>query len=327
MYKVSIVIPVYNGSNYLSEAIDSALAQTYPNIEVIVVNDGSNDHGETERIALSYSDKVRYFYKTNGGVASALNLGIEKMSGDYFSWLSHDDLYCPQKVEIQVRALAGMAQSRSIMYSDYAVFFDNAMDAKNIRLPTVPPDQFRYFITVNNILHGCTLLIPKAAFDECGGFNETLRTTQDYDLWFRMAEKFHFIHTPGVLVKARSHAEQCSEKMKSSALKEINELLSGFVKGLDEKMLGSATHKTLGLAYSGIYANFRRRGFSDAAKVASDLALKNFRGDPAVNAIKCLMVLLRAMIIDTPLGLARRALSRLRFKVRQYSKRPGNSSS
>jgi glycosyltransferase involved in cell wall biosynthesis len=59
--KVSIVIPVYNGSNYLSQAIDSALAQTYPNIEIVVVNDGSNDGGATEKIALSYGDKVRYF--------------------------------------------------------------------------------------------------------------------------------------------------------------------------------------------------------------------------------------------------------------------------
>ena len=73
---ISIVIPVYNGSNFLREAIDSALAQTYKNIEIIVVNDGSADDGETERIALSYGDKIRYFKKENGGVSSALNYGI-----------------------------------------------------------------------------------------------------------------------------------------------------------------------------------------------------------------------------------------------------------
>ena len=85
--KVSIVIPVYNGSNFLAEAIDSALSQTYHNTEIIVVNDGSTDEGATENIALSYGNKINYYLKKNGGVASALNFGIEKMSGEYFSWL------------------------------------------------------------------------------------------------------------------------------------------------------------------------------------------------------------------------------------------------
>ena len=76
---VSIVIPVYNGSNYMREAIDSALAQTYENVEIIVVNDGSTDDGETDRIARSYGDKIRYFAKDNGGVSSALNKGIKEM--------------------------------------------------------------------------------------------------------------------------------------------------------------------------------------------------------------------------------------------------------
>ena len=86
---VSIIIPVYNGSNYLQEAIDSALAQTYPNCEILVINDGSCDEGKTEAIALSYGDRIRYFKKENGGVASALNMGIRQMTGEYFSWLSH----------------------------------------------------------------------------------------------------------------------------------------------------------------------------------------------------------------------------------------------
>lgn len=63
---VSIVIPVYNGDNFLSEAIDAALSQTYPNIEIIVVNDGSRDDGATERVALSYGERIRYFNKSNG---------------------------------------------------------------------------------------------------------------------------------------------------------------------------------------------------------------------------------------------------------------------
>jgi len=79
--KVSIIIPVYNGSNYLREAIDSALAQTYKNIEIIVINDGSSDEGRTEAIAKSYGDKIRYIYKKNGGVSTALNVGILAAEG------------------------------------------------------------------------------------------------------------------------------------------------------------------------------------------------------------------------------------------------------
>lgn len=318
MHKVSIVIPVFNGSNYLREAIDSALAQTYPDIEVIVVNDGSSDNGETERIALSYGEKIRYFYKENGGVASALNLAIEKMAGGYFSWLSHDDLYCPEKVESQIRILSGLTQKRTILYGDHEIFFDNARDAKVISLPPVPPEQFRYFITVENVLHGCTLLIPKAAFAECGRFNEALRTTQDYDLWFRMAEKFQFLHIPGVLVKARCHTGQCSTKMKGTALKEINELLSDFVRRLSETELTAATHaKTPSLAYAIVAANFWTHGFSGAAKIASNLAWKNLRPHSLVDPLKCFVVLTQARVLGVPMRLMREALASLRFKIKQ----------
>ena len=101
--KVSIIIPVYNGEMYIKEAIDSALAQTYKNFEVIVVNDGSSD--KTDEICKSYGSKIRYFKKENGGVSTALNLGIKKMNGEYFSWLSHDDLYLPNKIKEQINYL------------------------------------------------------------------------------------------------------------------------------------------------------------------------------------------------------------------------------
>ena len=119
--KVSIIIPAYNASNYLSQAIDSALAQSYHNIEIIVVNDGSNDNGATEAIALSYGDKIKYIYKENGGSSSALNTGIQMMTGEWFSWLSHDDLYMPDKIKAQMDYLTKL----NILESEYSkhVFF------------------------------------------------------------------------------------------------------------------------------------------------------------------------------------------------------------
>ena len=102
---VSIIIPVYNGSNYMKEAIDSAINQDYQNIEILVINDGSTDGGKTEAIAKSYGDKIRYFKKKNGGVSTALNYGINKMRGQFFSWLSHDDRYYRNKISTQMNYL------------------------------------------------------------------------------------------------------------------------------------------------------------------------------------------------------------------------------
>ena len=109
---ITILIPVYNGANYLREAIDSALGQTYENCEVIVVNDGSMDGGQTRRIAQSYGTRIRYFEKPNGGVAQALNFGVQQMRGEYFSWLSHDDVLCPAKIEQEWTALKGTEKDR-----------------------------------------------------------------------------------------------------------------------------------------------------------------------------------------------------------------------
>jgi glycosyltransferase involved in cell wall biosynthesis len=93
--KVSIIIPVYNGEDFLSQAINSVLAQTYQNIEVIVVDDGSTDG--TRQIIESYGKKIIAIHKSNGGVASALNVGIQHATGEYIAWLSHDDIFYRKK--------------------------------------------------------------------------------------------------------------------------------------------------------------------------------------------------------------------------------------
>jgi len=116
---VSIVIPVYNGSDYLSSAIESALNQTYPKCEIIVVNDGSDDNGLTEKIARSYGKKIKYAEQENGGVACALNHGIRIINGDYFAWLSHDDVFLPEKTEAQLNAIHRSGMRNGIAQSNY----------------------------------------------------------------------------------------------------------------------------------------------------------------------------------------------------------------
>jgi glycosyltransferase involved in cell wall biosynthesis len=275
---VSIVIPVYNGANYLTLAIDSALAQTYENTEIIVVNDGSDDNGATRRIAHAYGDRVRYFERKNGGVASALNLAVAEARGAFISWLSHDDLYTQHKIQSQINFLTQQPEpARCVIYGDYSVFYDASSNVAQIDLPSIDPENFRYFITVQNVLHGCTLLIPKSAFAEHGLFDENLKTTQDYDFWFRIAQDFDFHHLPGVVVKSRSHGEQGTRKLRDVALAEANNLLSRFAENLTDEQIrnGSSLHPYLGCHV--IAASFFARGFEAAGHRATQLASRKLR--------------------------------------------------
>lgn len=206
---VSIVIPVYNGSNYLAEAIDSALAQTYDNIEIIVVNDGSKDDGATESVALSYGDKIRYISKENGGVSSALNRGIQEMKGEYFSWLSHDDLYLPEKIEKQVSLIETdkdiILCSGSLMDSNGAPI---AHSTKTLNKKLTGAGLLKEHMH-GYALNGLGFLVPRVAFEKAGLFDETMRYLQDMDMWFRMMwYDFSFICHSDKLVVSRVHIAQ-----------------------------------------------------------------------------------------------------------------------
>ena len=224
--KVSIVIPVYNGSEYMHEAINSAIGQSYPNVEVIVVNDGSIDNGATEKIALLYGDRIRYFAKENGGVSTALNLAIEKMTGDYFSWLSHDDVYYPNKIEIQIEFLINNQLQDTILYGGY-----DLIDESSKTFQTIKPDSLyseekldtSLFPILRGLINGCSLLIHKSHFEKSGLFDESLLITQDYALWFKMFRNAKVKFLPGIFVKTRFHDEQRTKKLDSS-LTECNAL-------------------------------------------------------------------------------------------------------
>ena len=208
MPRVSIVIPVYNGANYLREAIDSALAQTLPHadaaIEIIVVNDGSRDGGATAEIARSYGERIRYIEKENGGVSSALNRGIAAMRGQWFCWLSHDDRYLPQKTATQ---LAFLEQNPDVRVAGCNL---QKIDARG----NVTGENHEHLSIVRNggdvltsWIYGCGLMIDRSVLDTAGPFNEANRTTQDLEMWLRIVE-YHPIHLmPEILTQFRVHEE------------------------------------------------------------------------------------------------------------------------
>lgn len=243
--KVSIVIPVYNGEKYMREAIDSALRQTYKNIEIIVVNDGSIDG--TDEIAKSYGNKIRYFKKQNGGVASALNFAIKIMTGDYFSWLSHDDVYKKEKIERQIKLLRKNEEKDTIVACLYDVvdencnylysFEDKQNEIKNNRHPL--------FYLFNGYINGCALLINKSVFNEIGVFDENLPTTQDYDLWFRIFRKKKIIFSNFFDLLSRCHDLQGSKNNLEAHIKECDALWIKMINTLSEREIKLIYHNVI----------------------------------------------------------------------------------
>jgi glycosyltransferase involved in cell wall biosynthesis len=216
--KVSIIIPVYNGSNYLKDAIDSALIQTYNNLEIIVVNDGSTDEGETERIALSYSDRITYISKENGGVATALNAGIKMMTGDYFSWLSHDDMYYPDKIEKQVNFIRKNTEAK-VLFCNTEIISANGSIIKSVNVKGV--GKLRGGICFfETWIYACSLLVHKSCFDVIGLFNEDNRTTQDVEFTLLLLFHFNVWHLQEILTKRRDHNESGFYRQRELNIKE-----------------------------------------------------------------------------------------------------------
>lgn len=203
---VSIVIPVYNGANYLRDAIDSALAQTCLNCEVIVVDDGSTD--DTKRICLNYGDQIRYFHKENGGVSTALNLGIREMRGEYFSWLAHDDMYYPYKTERQIKALEQSSDKTAVVHANYDLLDVRRGTVSHMRQEnSYSAEQLTnsVFPLLMGTIHASTPLLHKSHFDRVGLFDENQPLTQDYDLLFRALRGRRSIFLPEPLLMSRLH--------------------------------------------------------------------------------------------------------------------------
>lgn len=255
--KISIIIPVYNGDNYVSLAIESALKQDYDNLEIIVVDDGSKD--KTSKICEKYGDRIKYIKKENGGVSTALNLGIKNMTGEYFSWLSHDDLYYKDKISTEVNYLIknDLLNTNTILCSNYSAIdeFGNYSFSTSLN---------ERFLNKNSILplllgaiNGLSLLIPKKAFEEVGFFDTNLRAVQDYQLWFDMWKKgYKFLFLQDVLVSTRYHSKSVtstSPKVKT----EGNRFWKTVLNSLDKKIIEESFESE----YNYWYINYKLHKF------------------------------------------------------------------
>ena len=184
MPKVSVIIPAYRHSAFIGEAIDSVLAQTYRDFEIVVVNDGSPD--ETEEVLRPYieSGKIRYLWQENLGVAAARNRGAAMAEGEYFSFLDDDDRWPSDKLEWQVAA----------MESSNAVMVGGVSDAERLPAPLEVMARADYqtlkidnFFERNPFGSPGQTMIRRSAFEAVGGFDAEIWGVDDYDLWIRLS--------------------------------------------------------------------------------------------------------------------------------------------
>ncbi len=193
---VSVVIPCYNAERFLAETIESVLAQTYPAIEVIVVDDGSTDH--TTQIAQSYP--VRFISQKNGRVSAARNNGIRQSRGKYILFLDHDDRLLPRAVEVGVELLE-QNPGCSMAVGEHRYIGPNGEELGSSRKCAEGRDLYLMLLEHNFVETPCSALHRRSSFFTFGMFDETVFGAEDHELYLRIARSGSII----------AHGEEVSE--------------------------------------------------------------------------------------------------------------------
>lgn len=207
---VSIIIPTFNYAGYIRETVESALAQTYKHVEVIVIDDGSTDDTREVISDLIESNRLKYFYQDNRGLAAARNTGIRIAKGKYISFLDSDDLISPKKVEVQAESLEGR-QEYGVAFSDFRYFADS--DKTHLILPRVrySGDPTLRMIICGEVMPIHSALIRRDVLKETDWFDESLESCEDYDFWIRLkVRNIKFLYIDEVLALYRLHSNQMS---------------------------------------------------------------------------------------------------------------------
>lgn len=201
---VSVVIPNYNYARYLRQAIDGVLGQTYTPIEIIVVDDGSRD--ESEKILRDYGERILWFRQKNQGVSAARNRGVSESRGDLIAFLDSDDVWKAEKVERQVRKFLA-EPDLGLVHCGVEEFND---EGKVLRILS---DGKEGWVAHDLLLFKCSvvlgggsgLMVPKAVFDQVGGFDQRLSTSADWEFFYRVADRYRVGFVPEILVRYRFH--------------------------------------------------------------------------------------------------------------------------
>ena len=213
---VTIAIPSYNHSKYIQDSIKSAIQQTYKNIELIIIDDGSKDNSITkiQELITQCQDRFVRFefrYRENKGLCNTLNEALEWSNGDYFCTLASDDMMLPEKTKLQLDAFLADSSAVSICGGFYSIDENNKIIQSNI-------NAYREYTFYPIFMHRFNLpassqMTKSHALKEVGGFNPNT-TVEDWDLWLKLTKKYgKIIYIPYGLIHYRSHEDNLSKKL------------------------------------------------------------------------------------------------------------------
>ncbi|WP_261132645.1 glycosyltransferase [Bacillus sp. Marseille-Q3570] len=213
---ISVVIPFYNCA-FVDQAIQSVLRQTYRKFEIIVVDDGSSEH---KTLLNPFLNQISYISKENGGTATALNTGMQAAKGELVAWLSSDDIFLPEKLYKQVSFMR--TTGADMVYTNFNLIDETSqIYKKDVGLILDQRIDFLKQLQKSCPVNGSTVLLRRELFTSVGWFDETLKYTQDYDMWIRMAAKFKMNVLNESLLNYRIHDKMGSKKYVKEQWKEI----------------------------------------------------------------------------------------------------------
>ncbi len=188
MPQISVIVPAYNVAEYISDTLDSALAQTFKDLEIIVVNDGSPDTEILEKTLSNYFDEIVYLKKPNGGVATARNVAIAEARGSIVAFLDGDDIWLPNKLSSQIQFMED--RDFHMVYCDAALFGEPLYESKTFMSTAPSVGEVKTESLLNgscNVLTSATI-VKKDDVIRNGLFDENAHRIEDFDLWFRLCK-------------------------------------------------------------------------------------------------------------------------------------------
>ena len=245
--RVSIVTPTYNRADFLGEAIDSVLAQTYDQFEMIIVDDGSTDG--TRELIERYADdpRIRYLYQENQGQSVARNWGIAESNGEFVCFLDSDNAWFPDKLARSIEVFEA-DPSVDVVYGDNVIINEQGeeISRQNMR-------RYSGYITGELLKDNCvsmnTTMTRRQCFEVMGGFNPKDPVADDYGLWLRISTRYTFQYVPALFGKYRVMANQISSN-KDKRFQSNERILTEFVRDFPQAVSKSVARRGMSFFYT-----------------------------------------------------------------------------